>query len=169
MTPGRSPRGSASPRSECSRPRTGVQSHSLSQGYRADLPTSLGRVIFSLEVSSLGDLMRLSVRRPPVARSPSWGAPRPGAWVHTPTFWPWRVRLQLGCSTRALALGLRDGQAALTGKQWTERRVAAAGRACGNVGPLPFRRLCGRGRALRTEWPAVCFSGCGILLLVSGR
>jgi len=79
MTPGRLPRVGASPRSECKGFSTGVQSHSLSQGYRADLPTSLGRVIFSLEVSSLGDLMRLSVRCPPVTRSPSWGAPRPGA------------------------------------------------------------------------------------------
>jgi len=40
--------------------------------------------------------------------------------------------------------------------------------ACWDLNQLPFRRLYGRSRALRTESPADFFSGCGILLLVSG-
>jgi len=77
MIPGRLPHFGTSNGSRGYVSPTGIQSHSLSQGYRADLPTSLGRVIFSLEVSCLGDLMRLSVRRPPMSRNPFWGRSRP--------------------------------------------------------------------------------------------
>lgn len=42
------------------------------------------------------------------------------------------------------------------------------GGACRDLSRLPFRRLCDRSRALRSESPADFFSGCGILLLVSG-
>lgn len=52
-----------------------TQSHPLSRGYRAVLPTSLGDVLFSLEVACFGDLMRSSVRRPVCRAGPLPGAP----------------------------------------------------------------------------------------------
>jgi len=86
LTSGELPRFNAAPPSQCPAADTGVQSHSLSQGYRADLPTSLGRVLFSLEVTCLGDLMRLSVRSPPALRSPTLGDSRPSARPRAGTY-----------------------------------------------------------------------------------
>jgi len=48
--------------SRCAASCTGAKSHSLFLSYRANLPTSLGRVIFTPNVSSVGYRMRLSVR-----------------------------------------------------------------------------------------------------------
>jgi len=75
--PGRRAHVSTSNGSQCTRSHTSAQSHSLSQSYRADLPTSLARVIFSPEVSSLGDLMRLSVRSQSDTRSSPSGGTEP--------------------------------------------------------------------------------------------
>jgi len=75
-----------STRSQSQASHTDFQSHSLSQGYRADLPTSLGHVIFSLEVSCLGDLMRLSVRRLPQSESPASSDYPPHPRRCTPTY-----------------------------------------------------------------------------------
>lgn len=55
-----------------------ARSHSLSRGYRAFLPTSLGRVRPSPEVVRLGDLLRFSVRSLFCARTAS-GRRQPGA------------------------------------------------------------------------------------------
>jgi len=56
----------------------------------------------------------------------------------------------------------------MAGYLWTVPSVAKIRQACGDLSPLPFRRLYGRSRALRTDLPADCFSGRGILLLFSG-
>jgi len=50
----------------------------------------------------------------------------------------------------------------------TASSVAGSEQACRDLNRLPFRRLDGCRRALRSELPADCFSGCGILLLFSG-
>ena len=90
------------------------------------------------------------------------------ASVYADVFSQWNGHLALSASARSGALSWDDGPAGSTENQWAAPSVAKVGQACRDINLLPFRRLCGRGRALRTESPADCFSGRGILLLFSG-
>ena len=88
--------------------------------------------------------------------------------VYAGAFSPGRVLLAVNASTRVGALDRCDGPTAPTERLRAVPSVAELGRACRALSLLPFRRLYGRSRALRTESPADCFSGRGILLLFSG-
>lgn len=103
------------------------------------------------------------VARPSLRRRPAPPAP-----AYASVFSPEAVLLAPSASARPLALSRDDGPAGWTGRQWAAPSVANAGQACRDLSLLPFRRLCGRGRALRTESPADRFGGRGILLLFSG-
>lgn len=76
--------------------------------------------------------------------------------------------LAASASARPVTLNRDDGPAGSTENQGAVPSVAKIGQACRDLNLLPFRRLNGRSRALRTESPADCFSGRGILLLFSG-
>jgi len=119
--------------------RTATQSHSLSQGYRAVLPTSLERVPFSLEVSRLGDLMRLSVRNPPIVRT-VLGRPQTRARRISAGCPPSRLPLELSSSTDPWRLRQND--------IWPRRPGAREPHICRqsavdrrDLNRLPFRHL----------------------------
>lgn len=141
-----------------------TQSHPLSRGYRAVLPTSLGDVLFSLEVACFGDLMRSSVRRPVCRAGPLPGAP--GAA-------PACVASPCGGRRWAERRALPHRRAPQGGSRVRPRAPGAGGPRVPSPlrpglpgsGPASLSRR-GRGEALRAESPA---GGRGILLLFSGR
>lgn len=102
LTSGRRTHFNASHGSRLPKSPTGVQSHSLSRSYRADLPTSLTCVIFSPKVTCLRDRMRLSVRKEFVTHQLPFmeyeimhTTSYPAALLQCPLFWNWVLRKAL--------------------------------------------------------------------------
>lgn len=146
--------------------RAAARSHSLSQGYRAVLPTSLGRVPLPPEVARLGDLVRSSVRSlqqcAPLqaAAGPARGAEAPDA-RRRGRCEGWALRRPLG--------GYASATSGRAGRRRGRHTRVAADAARRDLDRPPFRRLRGSRRALRTGSPVVCRSGHGSLLHLGGR
>ena len=78
------------------------------------------------------------------------------------------VLQELISSARDKSLSWCDDPTLLAKSYVTPSSVAGFKQACRVLNRLPFRRLYGSRRALRSELPVDYFSGYGILLLFSG-
>jgi len=78
------------------------------------------------------------------------------------------VLLELSSSACDRSLSWCDDPTLPAKSPVTSSSVAGFKQACRDLNRLPFRRLDGSRRALRSELPVDYFSGYGILLLFSG-
>jgi len=164
------PHFSASQGSRLPRFLTGVQSHSLFRSYRAVLPTSLTCVIFSPKVTCLRDRMRLSVRYPPVTHQLPFmeyenmhTASYPVALLQCPPFWSWALQGALYNYMGTIVPSRCSRASKLCSA------LPLSGGSTGVLARFPFNFYFSSRLQFRTESPAVCFSGCGILLYFGGR
>jgi len=112
--------------------------------------------------------MRLSVRSLPATCSSALGNSQPHKQCANHCMPIPHVRLELSSSACDRSLSWCDDPALRAESLVAAPSVAGSEQACWDLNQLPFRHLDGCRRVLRSELPADCFSGCGILLLFSG-